>query len=70
MVDPKPIELKPVIYVAKCDCGGEYEYTGRVLLSNPPKYVHKCNRCNLPVNLNRISPHICYEQKESENGNV
>ena len=60
----KETKVQPVRYVAICDCGGEYEYTGSCLLSNPPLYVHECNRCHIQTNLKSISPNICYEQKE------
>ena len=64
--ETKETEIKPVRYVAICDCGGEYEYTGAVLLSNPPLYVHECCRCHLRTNLKSISPEIRYERNGVE----
>lgn len=34
----------------KCD-GGEMMPTGIALLSNPPQYPHKCNKCGHQVNV-------------------
>ena len=62
--EKRETEVKPQRYVAVCPCGGEYEFTGLVLTSNPPLYVHECHRCHLRTNLKSISPEVRYEQKE------
>ena len=62
--EKRETEVKPQRYVAVCPCGGEYEFTGLVLTSNPPLYVHECCRCHLRTNLKSVSPEVRYEQKE------
>ena len=62
--EKRETELKPQRYVAVCPCGGEYEFTGIVLTSNPPLYVHECCRCHLRTNLKSKSPEVRYEQKK------
>lgn len=62
--EKKETEVKPHRWVAVCPCGGDYEFTGLVLTSNPPLYVHECCRCHLRTNLKSISPEVRYEQKE------
>ncbi len=48
-----------------CDaCGEELEFTGEVLLSNPPKYVHKCEKCGNTVWLDKKYP--CIEERKVE----
>lgn len=40
------IEVKTIEVRQYCDkCGGELVFTGEVLLTNPEKYVHKCDKC-------------------------
>ena len=39
-------EVKAFEVKQYCDaCGEELTFTGQRLLSNPPKYVHICNKC-------------------------
>jgi len=47
----KDCEVKTIIVDYVCyvcdDCGGEVVYTdGNMLLTCPPKFVHKCSKCN------------------------
>ena len=62
--EKRETEVKPQRYVAVCPCGGEYEFTGLVLTSNPPLYVRECCRCHLRTNLKSKSPEVRYEQKK------
>ncbi len=36
----------------ECDeCGGTLVFTGTALLSNPPKFPHKCDKCGVVRNV-------------------
>ena len=49
-----------------CDkCGEELIFTGEVLLSNPEKYIHKCEKCGNVEWFPRSYP--CIEYKEIKN---
>lgn len=39
-------EVTPLLEVLKCDCGGEMNYTGGCLTSNPPTFAHVCSKCD------------------------
>jgi DNA-directed RNA polymerase subunit RPC12/RpoP len=41
----------------------ETDTLGRVLLSNPPQYVHICPKCNKKYHLDTVYPCIVYEDK-------
>jgi len=42
-----------------CDeCNTELIFTGDILLSFPPQYVHICNKCKTTKNLDKIYPCI------------
>lgn len=41
----------------------ETDTTGRVLLSNPPQYVHICPKCNKEYHLDNVYPCLVYEDK-------
>ena len=63
-------ELKKFIIRYFCEpCarkgGGEYLPTGVVLLSNPPQYPHKCNRCGETKVFNQKYPRYEYEQMDN-----
>ena len=49
-----------------CDCGGIMIFTGMTLTSNPPKYVHQCNKCGRNNNSFSIYPlrYFTYEGDE------
>ena len=54
----------PVELHYHCDeCNTEVEFTGNVLMSSPPKYVHKCPNCNEEIWLEKSYPCIVYEDK-------
>lgn len=54
-----PIELH---YLCD-DCKTELESTGKVLTSDPLKYVHLCPKCNKEYWLEHPYPYITYEDK-------
>ena len=59
----KQTEVKSYEVHQYCDkCGEELIFTGEVLLSNPGKYVHKCNKCGNVEWLPKKYP--CIEYKE------
>lgn len=31
--------------IVKCECGGEFEFMGQALLTDPPRYPYICNKC-------------------------
>lgn len=31
--------------IVKCECGGEFEFMGWALLTDPPRYPYICNKC-------------------------
>lgn len=54
----------PVELHYHCDeCGTEVEPTGQILTSDPPKFIHKCPKCNKEVWLDHSYPCIVYEDK-------
>lgn len=32
--------------IVKCDCGGTYKWSGKLLLSYPAQYPFYCDKCN------------------------
>ena len=58
-----PIELH---YLCD-DCKTELEPTGKVLTSDPLKYVHICPKCNKEYWLEHPYPYITYEDKTVAN---
>lgn len=59
----KQTEVKSYEVHQYCDkCGEELTFTGEVLLSNPEKYVHKCNKCGNTEWFSKSYP--CIEYKE------
>jgi hypothetical protein len=59
----KQTEVKSFEVHQYCDkCGTELTFTGEVLLSNPAKYVHKCNKCGNTEWYSKSYP--CVEYKE------
>lgn len=59
----KEVEVKTIEVRQYCDkCGTELTFTGEVLLSNPEKYVHKCNKCGNTEWYPKSYP--CVEYKE------
>lgn len=62
----KETELKSFEVRQYCDkCGEELTFTGEVLLTNPEKYVHKCNKCGNTEWFYKSYP--CIEYKEEKN---
>lgn len=56
---------KPVreyIVHAMCECGGEFIPGDMVLMSDPPQYPHKCNKCGTSATFNKKYPSIEYEE--------
>lgn len=67
------VEVVPVGIQYLCDsCGNGYMARediglgGSMLLTNPPKYKHKCNNCWVEEYLTETYPTIRYEFKEEE----
>lgn len=63
----KETEIKIKHFEVKqyCDkCGEELKFTGEVLLSNPEKYVHKCEKCGNTEWLDKKYP--CIEERKVE----
>lgn len=59
----KQIEMKSFEVHKYCDkCGTELTFTGEILLSNPEKYVHICEKCKNYEWLPKKYP--CIEYKE------
>lgn len=56
------IPMMAVQVVAYCDCGGimEVDPTANVLLSNPPKYPHKCRLCGKIETSEKAYPFMRY----------
>jgi uncharacterized Zn finger protein len=52
-------ECKVVTVELECDeCGGTLVFTGTALLSSPPQFPHKCDKCGVVRNvLDRPYPH-------------
>lgn len=59
------IEMTAFKVYAKCDkCEkGNMETTREIVLSHPPKYKHKCNRCGYETYYKEHYPRIIYEKK-------
>lgn len=58
----KEIEVKPIMEILYCNiCAGKMHYTGKQILTNPPRYRHKCNNCGTSKNETIIYPNIKYE---------
>ena len=61
----KETEVKPFEVKQYCElCGEELTFTGEVLLSNPPKYVHKCDKCGKQFTFSQSYPSIEYKKVE------
>lgn len=60
----KKIKVKVYQVTYICDaCGvGEMVPTGVALMSNPPQYPHKCNKCGSENTLRSKYPKTVYEQ--------
>ncbi len=57
----KETEVKPVSVALECECGGNMKYTNKELTSYPPKYPHKCEKCEKVENaIGRAYPYIKY----------
>jgi hypothetical protein len=41
----KKYDLNDFEETLKCECGGEFVYTGIILTSMPPQYPYDCNKC-------------------------
>ena len=55
------VEVVPVLIKYLCDsCKTELRCTGSQLLSNPPKFVHMCPKCQKEYILSKAYPAITY----------
>ena len=53
-----------------CSCGGKMKYTGGMLASNPPWYIHKCEDCGENKNFREVYPKIAYEPVLNPSGKL
>lgn len=60
----KETEVKTIKVSAFCECGGEFEFMGTVLMSYPPQYPHVCNKCGKSENFMAKYPTIEYREVE------
>lgn len=60
----KRVEVKMYQVTYTCGaCGvGKMKPTGISLMSNPPQYPHKCNKCGYENTFRSTYPKIVYEQ--------
>jgi hypothetical protein len=57
----KTVDVRTVRKHALCDdCGGEMKFTNYVLTIHPPKYRHRCEKCEATENFDTIYPFIEY----------
>lgn len=60
-------EVVPVKSKAFCrDCDVELQFTGEVLDSYPPQYVHYCWQCEKEFYLSKRYPKVDYVEKDEE----
>jgi len=62
----KEFQVKPVLLRYLCDragCDGEvlYDQNAAVLTTQPPKYVHKCEKCGHEYQLTKAYPAVDYK---------
>ena len=57
-------EMKPYGVRYLCDCDGEMLPTGNILISNPPKFPHECEKCGKSVSLLERYPTVRWEEVE------
>ena len=63
----KTSEVKVRKVTIECEkCGVEMFPTGVTLMSDPPQYPHKCDKCGNTVNMMEIYPRIEYEKIADE----
>jgi hypothetical protein len=48
---------------AICECGGQFLMCNVVLMSNPPKYPHKCTKCSKRSVFSEQYPRIEHENE-------
>jgi len=63
MADERRVEVSQVRVDLICKCGGTLAFTGMTLTSNPPWYVHKCDKCGEREDTRRISGGIEYHEE-------
>lgn len=52
----------PIMERMICDCGGEMKASGATLLSKPPLYPHRCDKCGATESVRGVAyPRIKYE---------
>ena len=54
-------EIKPYGVRYLCNCGQEMIPTGEILMSNPPRFPHKCNKCETRADLEEKYPTVKWE---------
>ena len=55
------IDREPVTWFLErmyCECGGEVKATGIVHMTYPPKYPHKCEKCDYGVSMADSYPRV------------
>lgn len=59
---------KAVAYHLFCDrCGAEMEGTNLMLACDPPRYEHRCPKCNNKDYTRKQYPYIAFEWAERKN---
>lgn len=56
-----PLNTYKVIW--QCECGGTMEREGGALMSNPPKYPHRCIECGRLESAEKMYPCIEHEEE-------
>lgn len=69
---PSRPPMVEVLVQAMCDkCGGEMiAVPGVILMSDPPQYPHRCNKCESTENYLEAYPHHAWREKRKERGLV
>lgn len=68
-MDTKMVKADVYLEYKTCDCGGEFERHGNIVLSSyPPQYPHRCNKCGNTKSFTNVYPRIIYKpiNKEGE----
>lgn len=58
--------IKTYKEVLACECGGEFQFTGIVLLTYPEQYKHKCCNCGKMETTTIRYPRIATEDVQDE----
>ena len=61
-------EVRTYVRRAMCECGGEYvrDYESPTLMTNPPQYTHKCNKCGDVLTSTISFPQLMHSWKDDD----